>query len=66
MKRSITVRLVAMFAVAALATFALIGAALHGVLARELERHQYDELRIGLKNMQYSICLLYTSDAADE
>jgi two-component system heavy metal sensor histidine kinase CusS len=54
-KRSITVRLVAMFAVAALATFALIGAALHGVLARELERHQYDELRIGLKNMQYSI-----------
>ena len=62
MKRSITVRLVIMFALVAMATFALTGAALHGVLARELDRHQYDELRIGLKNMQYSIEHIGTVD----
>ena len=62
MKRSITARLVIMFAVAALATFALIGAALHGVLERELDRHQYDELKIGLRNMQYSIERVGTVD----
>lgn len=55
MKRSITTRLVVMFAVAAVATFALIGAVLYGVLDRELERHQYDELNLGLQNMRYSI-----------
>ncbi len=55
MKRSITVRLVVMFAAAALATFALIGAALYIVLDRELDRHQLGELHIGLLNMQYSI-----------
>ncbi|WP_295952305.1 heavy metal sensor histidine kinase [Rhodoferax sp.] len=55
MKRSITARLVTMFAAAALLTFALIGAALYTVLDRELTRHQDDELHIGLKNMAYSI-----------
>ena len=55
MKRSITARLVAMFAAAALVTFALIGAALYTVLDRELMRHQDDELNIGLQNMAYSI-----------
>jgi two-component system heavy metal sensor histidine kinase CusS len=55
MRRSITVRLVAMFACVALLTFALIGAALYGVLARELARHEQDELRTNLQNLQYSI-----------
>jgi two-component system heavy metal sensor histidine kinase CusS len=61
-KRSITARLVAMFAVAALATFALIGAALHGVLARELERHQYEELDTTLKSLQYWIQTIGTPE----
>ncbi|MGH8822276.1 MAG: heavy metal sensor histidine kinase [Rhodoferax sp.] len=55
MRRSITVRLVAMFALAALLTFALIGAALYGVLGRELTRHEQDELKTNLQNLQYSI-----------
>ncbi|APW40208.1 two-component sensor histidine kinase [Rhodoferax koreense] len=55
MKRSITARLVLMFAAAALLTFALIGAALYTVLDRELTRHQDNELRIALKSMAYSI-----------
>jgi len=59
---SITVRLVAMFAAAALATFALIGAALHGVLVRELERHQYEELDTTLKSLQYWIGAIGTAD----
>jgi two-component system heavy metal sensor histidine kinase CusS len=54
-KRSITARLVTMFAAAALLTFALIGAALYTVLDRELTRHQDDELSIGLNSMAYSI-----------
>ena len=53
MWRSITVRLVAMFALAALLTFALIGTALYGVLGRELTRHEQDELRTNLQNLQY-------------
>ncbi len=44
-----------MFALAALATFALIGAALYMVLGRELVRHQDDELRSQLQSMQYTI-----------
>ncbi|WP_307648873.1 heavy metal sensor histidine kinase [Variovorax boronicumulans] len=62
MRGSITVRLVAMFAAAALATFALIGAALHGVLVRELERHQYEELDTTLKSLQYWIGAIGTAD----
>ena len=55
MKRSITARLVVMFALAALATFALIGAALYSVLERELTRHQNDDLNTNLQNIRYSI-----------
>jgi two-component system heavy metal sensor histidine kinase CusS len=54
-KRSITRRLVVMFALGALATFTLIGVALYGVLERELMRHQNDELNTNLQNMRYSI-----------
>jgi len=54
-KRSITARLVLMFAAVALATFALAGFALHNVLARELERHQYEELDTTLKSLQFWI-----------
>jgi two-component system heavy metal sensor histidine kinase CusS len=54
-KRSITTRLVVMFALGALATFTLIGAALYGVLERELLRHQNDDLNTNLQNMRYSI-----------
>ena len=49
MKRSITTRLVVMFALGALATLTLIGAALYGVLERELTRHQNDELNTNLQ-----------------
>ncbi|MDP9897946.1 heavy metal sensor histidine kinase [Variovorax ginsengisoli] len=62
MRRSITTRLVLMFAAAALATFALIGAALQGVLARELERHQHDELATTLKGLQYWIQTIGTPE----
>ena len=55
MTRSITTRLVLMFALGALATLTLIGAALYGVLERELTRHQNDELNTNLQNMRYSI-----------
>lgn len=55
MKRSITARLVCMFVAASLATFALVGAALQGVLTRELERHQYEELDTTLKSLQFWI-----------
>ena len=55
MKRSITTRLVIMFALGALATFTLIGAALYSVLERELVRHQNDDLNTNLQNMRYSI-----------
>lgn len=55
MKRSITLRLVAMFALATLAMFLLIGAALYGVLQRELARHQRDELQTAYQDMEYMI-----------
>jgi two-component system heavy metal sensor histidine kinase CusS len=55
MKGSITARLVVMFALAALVTFSLIGAALYNVLERELIRHQDDELNTHLQNTRYSI-----------
>ena len=55
MRRSITTRLVVMFALAALATFSLIGAALYNVLERELTRHQNDDLETNLQNIRYSI-----------
>ena len=47
MQRSIATRLVLMFALAALATFALIGAALYEVLSRELDvRYTRDGRRV--------------------
>ena len=55
MRRSITLRLVLMFALVALAMFTLVGAALYGVLERELMRHQNDDLNTNLQNMRYSI-----------
>ena len=55
MKRSITTRLVGMFALAALAMFTLVGAALYGVLERELTRHENDDLNTNLQNMRYSM-----------
>lgn len=55
MKRSITVRLVAMFALAALLIFSLIGSALYGVLRRELARHQQDELNTRFQDTLYMI-----------
>ena len=55
MRRSITQRLVLMFALVALAMFTLVGAALYGVLERELTRHQNDDLNTNLQNMRYSI-----------
>lgn len=55
MKRSITLRLVAMFALATLATFLLIGAALYGVLQRELMRHQQEELQNAFQDMNFMI-----------
>ena len=55
MMRSITTRLVLMFALAALATFALIGAALYGVLRGELARHEEEQLNTNLQNLQYSM-----------
>jgi two-component system, OmpR family, heavy metal sensor histidine kinase CusS len=61
-KRSITARLVAMFAAAALAVFALVGAALHGVLVRELERHQYEELDTTVKSLQFWIQAIGTPE----
>ncbi len=62
LKRSITARLVLMFALAALATFALIGAALYQVLERELTRHQDDDLNTNLQNIRYSIERIGTVD----
>ncbi|KAF3996666.1 heavy metal sensor histidine kinase [Glaciimonas immobilis] len=55
MKRSITVRLVTMFAAAALLTFSLIGASLYSVVSSELQRHQQEELHTIFQDMQYMI-----------
>ena len=46
----------------ALATFALIGAALYGVLQRELTRNQVEELNTNLQNLEYSIERVGTLD----
>jgi two-component system, OmpR family, heavy metal sensor histidine kinase CusS len=54
-RRSITNRLVVMFALAALAMFTLVGVALYGVLERELVRHQNEDLNTNLQNMRYSL-----------
>ncbi|MCI2809103.1 heavy metal sensor histidine kinase [Eoetvoesiella caeni] len=55
MKRSITLRLVAMFALATAIMFGLIGAALYHVLSGELARHQQEELQTIYQDMEYMI-----------
>lgn len=55
MKRSITLRLVAMFALATSIMFGLIGAALYHVLSGELARHQQEELQTVYQDMEYMI-----------
>lgn len=55
MKFSITVRLVAMFALATQVMLLLIGVTLYGVLERELARHQRDELQTAYQDMEYMI-----------
>ncbi|PUA16666.1 heavy metal sensor histidine kinase [Glaciimonas sp. PCH181] len=55
MKRSITVRLVTMFAAAALLIFSMIGMSLYSVVQRELERHQQEELHTLFQDIQYMI-----------
>ncbi|MEJ8826488.1 heavy metal sensor histidine kinase [Variovorax humicola] len=55
MKKSIAVRLALMFAAAALVGFALIGGALHRVLAGELERHQQGQISARLEDMSYML-----------
>jgi two-component system heavy metal sensor histidine kinase CusS len=58
MRRSITTRLVVMFAVAALVTLTLIGTALYGVLRSELARHQQEELRTMMQDLSYWLARL--------
>ena len=55
MRRSITTRLIAMFALATLITFSIIGVVLYCVLERELIRHQNDDLNTNLQNVGYTI-----------
>ncbi|MES2533248.1 MAG: heavy metal sensor histidine kinase [Pseudomonadota bacterium] len=62
MRRSITTRLVLMFAGTALAAFLLIGAALQTVLDRELERHQYEELDTTLTSLRFWIQAIGTPE----
>jgi two-component system heavy metal sensor histidine kinase CusS len=50
---SIAVRLGLMFAVAAMAVFALLGVVLHQVLERELARYQREEVQDHLEDMRY-------------
>ncbi|WP_233151730.1 heavy metal sensor histidine kinase [Pelomonas sp. KK5] len=52
-KPSIAVRLAAMFALASIVGFTLIGAALHHVLARELARHQNDQITNRIADLGY-------------
>jgi two-component system heavy metal sensor histidine kinase CusS len=54
-RRSITRKLVVMFALAAMATFVVIGAALYSVLDREMARHQQEELNATLQEILYPL-----------
>ena len=53
MRNSIAVRLALMFAAAAMAGFALVGASLHRVLSHELVRHQEEQIDARLEDMAY-------------
>jgi two-component system, OmpR family, heavy metal sensor histidine kinase CusS len=55
MRNSIAIRLALMFAAAALAGFAMLGTALHHVLANELERHQQEQISARLEDMAYML-----------
>jgi len=55
MRKSIAVRLALMFAAAALVGFALIGGALHRVLAVELLRHQDEQIDARIDDMSYML-----------
>ena len=63
--RKLLTLLVILAAVAALAMFTLVGAALYGVLERELTRHENDDLNTNLQNMRYSIERFGDLDAVD-
>ena len=62
MNRSIALRLAAMFAVAALVVFALVGFALHRVLENALDRHQLEQLNTKFQMMKYTIVRTRTPD----
>ncbi len=62
MKLSITARLVSLFALATLATSALIGGALYMVLQDDLSRHQDDELNTNLQSLRYTIERIGSTD----
>ncbi|WP_431275147.1 heavy metal sensor histidine kinase [Variovorax ureilyticus] len=55
MRNSIATRLALMFAAAALAGFALLGFALHQVLAGELARHQQAQIDARLEDISYML-----------
>ena len=55
MKRSIAVRLAAMFAIATLLVFTIIGYTLHRVLETELDQHQLEQLNTKFQVMAYTI-----------
>jgi len=55
MKNSIAVRLALMFAAAAMVGFALVGGALHRVLANELMRHQQEQIDGRLEDISYML-----------
>ncbi|MDB5860387.1 MAG: two-component sensor histidine kinase [Ramlibacter sp.] len=65
MNRSITLRLVGFFGVATLSTFALISMVLYGVLQRETERHERDQLESRMSNVEYSVARAATPEHWD-
>ncbi|WP_454687998.1 heavy metal sensor histidine kinase [Achromobacter aloeverae] len=61
-KRSLTTRLAAMFALVAVVAFTLIGAALYAVLHRELVRQQMDVLNTTSGEMMFSLTRMGTPE----
>lgn len=62
LRNSIAWRLAAMFAIATLAVFFLIGFALHKVLETELDRHQLEQLNTKYQVMEYMIVRSHTAE----
>ncbi|MEO8314717.1 MAG: heavy metal sensor histidine kinase [Pseudomonadota bacterium] len=54
-RKSIALRLALMFSAVALAGFALIGLAVHELLARELQRHQQEQVHDRLEDLRYML-----------